>query len=120
MQTLVECRYLMNKRLSWRTYGSLDNNKLANTIQMAMYDIQNGSLKDYIPEKLRNTAILTFCKSGKDRTGTVFQSLVDQSLIRRFGNTYKDSIIDATINGGQQAYLSGSGGGTIGAFGIKK
>ncbi len=119
VQTLVECRYLMNKRLSWRTYGSLDNNKLANTIQMAMYDIQNGSLKDYIPEKLRNTAILTFCKSGKDRTGTVFQSLVDQSLIRKFGNTYKDSIIDATINGGQQAYLSGSGGGTIGAFGIK-
>lgn len=123
VKTLVECRELMNRTVSWRLYGSLDNNKLANKIQMVMHDIQNGALKSalksHIPDSLKNIAILTSCKSGKDRTGTVFQGLTDQGLIRFFGNDKKKEIMDITIKAGHQAYLAGAGGGTTAAFGIK-
>jgi hypothetical protein len=91
-----------------------DNYKISSKMAQLVHDLKRGALKDLklgdeIPE------ILTFCKSGKDRTGIV-RFMGNKDAFNRYFDTETTDII---INSGHQQYLTGTNGGSAFCFGIK-
>jgi len=115
VQNLIECRRLINRTASWRSPGSSDNYELAARMGIAIFDVQHGALSQYDKKQnFKEISRLTFCKSGKDRTGVTMRLASDIAFERAFGK----SVCKTTIAGGHQQFMPGMNNTPL-SYGIK-
>lgn len=111
IEKIEECRNKVNSN----TYSYSDALYKDMRTIVAEVTKEGGVLVD----ELKVPEIISFCKSGKDRTGIDFQISADMALSSYYKGKGNDDIREISINSGHQQFLAGVNGGTPLCYGIK-
>jgi hypothetical protein len=122
LENTIQTKYLME----WG--GDKRNFEIAARMKLIEYDAQHGEIAkaarkhNIVLSHLASS--LTFCKSGKDRTGTIEEYTATLAICNALGISLEQKekvaeVFDIVAKAGQTQELAGRQGGTPGSHGLK-